>query len=71
MTPNEIAENRTDLLTFAKTMFRARKGAELKHNWHQDEICNALEKVVTGQINRLVINIPPIVTGKHGFCKCE
>lgn len=59
MTPNEIAENRTDLLTFAKTMFRARKGAELKHNWHQDEICNALEKVVTGQINRLVINIPP------------
>lgn len=59
MTPNEIADNRTDLLTFAKTMFRARKGADLKHNWHQDVICGALEKVVTGQTKRLVINVPP------------
>ena len=28
MHPNEIADNRTDLLTFTKTMFRARKGQE-------------------------------------------
>ncbi|MGB3724307.1 MAG: phage terminase large subunit [Glaciecola sp.] len=59
MNPNDIADNRTDLLTFAKTMFRARKGAELKHNWHQDVICTALEKVVTGQTKRLIINVPP------------
>lgn len=59
MTPIEVAENRTDLLTFTKTMFSARKGAELKHNWHQDVICTALEKIVTGQTKRLIINVPP------------
>lgn len=59
MTPSEIADNRTDLLTFSKTMFRARKGAELKYNWHQSAICEALEKVVIGQCKRLIINVPP------------
>jgi predicted phage terminase large subunit-like protein len=59
MTPQEIADNRTDLLTFSQTMFRARKGAELKRNWHQDEICKALELVVIGRIKRLIINVPP------------
>ena len=59
MTPEEIADCRTDLLTFSQTMFKARKGADFKYNWHQDAICEALEKVVTGQIKRLIINIPP------------
>lgn len=59
MNPSEIADNRTDLLTFTKTMFSARKGADLKHNWHQDVICTALERVVTGQTKRLIINVPP------------
>lgn len=40
-------------------MFRARKGAELVYNEHQTLICNALERVVTGQCKRLVINVPP------------
>src|SRR5690554_4676833 len=40
-------------------MFRARKGADMKPNWHQEAICNALEKVVLGKTRRLVINIPP------------
>lgn len=40
-------------------MFMARKGAELKYNWHQSAICNALERVVIGKTNRLIINIPP------------
>jgi len=59
MLPNEIADNRCDLLTFTKTMFKARKGSSLKDNWHQKAICNALERVVIGQCNRLIINIPP------------
>lgn len=29
------------------------------HNWHIDAICEYLEAVTLGQINRLVINIPP------------
>lgn len=59
MNPNDIADNRTDLLTFTRTMFRARKGADLLYNWHQDAICNALERVVIGKTNRLIINVPP------------
>lgn len=59
MTPEQIADNRTDLLTFTKTMFKARKGFDLIDNWHQEAICNALERVVIGQCNRLIINIPP------------
>ena len=32
---------------------------EYKHNWHIDLICEYLEAVELGQINRLLINIPP------------
>ena len=40
-------------------MFRARKGADMKPNWHQVAICNALERVLMGKCPRLIINIPP------------
>lgn len=40
-------------------MFKARKGVDFMCNWHHEAICNALEKVVTGQTTRLIINIPP------------
>ena len=59
MTPEQIADNRADLLTFTQTMFRARKGADMRDNWHQAAICNALERVVIGKTKRLIINIPP------------
>lgn len=59
MTPVEIADCRSDLLTFTRTMFRARKGADMKPNLHQEAICDALERVVIGECNRLIINIPP------------
>ena len=28
-------------------------------NWHQKEICAALERVIIGKTNRLIVNIPP------------
>lgn len=59
MTPEQIADCRSDLLEFARTMFRARKGADMKPNWHQDAICSALERVLMGKCPRLIINIPP------------
>jgi predicted phage terminase large subunit-like protein len=59
MTPEEIATLRTDLLSYSQFMFRARRGADLKHNWHQEAICNALERVVLGKTKRLIINVPP------------
>jgi predicted phage terminase large subunit-like protein len=30
-----------------------------RHNWHIDAICDHLEAVTAGQINRLLINVPP------------
>lgn len=59
LTTDEIVDCRTDLLTFAQTMFRARKGAELVYNSHQKSICDALERVVLGKTKRLIINVPP------------
>ena len=34
-------------------------GRELKLNWHHELICQELEKISRGEINRLLINIPP------------
>lgn len=33
--------------------------AEYKHSWHIDAICEHLEAVTDGRINRLLINVPP------------
>lgn len=59
MTPEQIADCRSDLLEFTRTMFRARKGADMKPNWHQNAICSALERVLMGKCSRLIINISP------------
>lgn len=59
MTPAQIADNRADLLNFTRTMFRARKGADMIPAAHHPLICNALERVVIGKTKRLIINIPP------------
>ena len=66
MTPSQIADCRTDLLQFTKVMFKARKGVPLKENYHQLQMCEALERVVIGDIKRLIINIPPR-SGKTEF----
>lgn len=59
MTPQQIADCMSDLLTFTQVMFRARKGVDMRYNWHQKAICDALERVVLGKTKRLIINIPP------------
>lgn len=59
LTIDEIVEYRTDLLSFSKYMFKARKGFDFVENWHHKKICEALERVFIGQIKRLIINIPP------------
>ena len=66
MKPDDVAANMVSLLTFTETMFKARKGASIRRNWHQDEICNALERIVIGDCKRLIINIPPR-SGKTEF----
>lgn len=59
LNPEQIADCMTDLMEFSKVMFKARKGSSMKENWHQQAICEALEKVVIGKTKRLIINIPP------------
>lgn len=59
LTPRKIADLRSDLMSFVEHMFHERKGLVLKRNWHQNKICEALEKLVIGQVKRLIINIPP------------
>jgi predicted phage terminase large subunit-like protein len=59
LSPIEIADLRTDLLSFARHMFKARKNADLKIAPHHVAVCTALERVVIGQTKRLIINIPP------------
>lgn len=59
LTPNDIADLRTDLLAFTQHIFRGRKGADLKPAPHHKIICDALERVTAGYCPRLIINIPP------------
>ena len=66
MTPEQIADCQCELLPFTKAIFLARKGSELIPNWHQDAICDALERVVIGKTKRLIITVPPR-TGKTEF----
>lgn len=45
---------------FAKEMWPVLEpGTPLQWNWHLDAICDLLERVTSGQINRLLINVPP------------
>lgn len=50
---------KADLYTFARWMFRARKGYGWQEARHHALICNALMRVYRGEVRRLVINVPP------------
>ena len=59
LSPTDIAELRTDLYSFTRHVFKARKGADLKPAPHHTLVCDALERVTAGYCPRLIINIPP------------
>ena len=59
LSPEQIALYRTDFLAFCKFMFKARKGVDMVEAPFHAMICEALERVVTGETTRLIINIPP------------
>lgn len=51
---------RQDLTAFAqKTFATLVPGEPYHHNWHIDLICDRLERVRRGEIQRLIINLPP------------
>jgi predicted phage terminase large subunit-like protein len=50
----------TSLAEFVKQSWAILEpGAELVWNWHLDVMCEYLEKVTSGEITRLLINVPP------------
>ena len=59
LTLHERLDIVSDYLDFCKYMFKSVTGSEFVVNWHHQEIANALERCVTGETTRLIINIPP------------
>lgn len=47
------------LLDFTKYVYTTRRYAPFHDNWHQQAICDALERVIIGESKRLIINVPP------------
>lgn len=54
---NELA--RLDLYWFSQWMFEQRKGFQWMKAPHHEIICKALQRVISGECKRLIINIPP------------
>jgi predicted phage terminase large subunit-like protein len=51
---------RTDLPSFLRKSFHTvSPGVEFLHNWHIDAVAYALQRCIDGDINRLVISLPP------------
>ncbi len=63
MTPAEIADRQSSLISFTRHMLSEWRGEDLIDNWHLDVVAAALERVVIGDCRRLIINVPPR-TGK-------
>ena len=61
MTANEYRTLlRQDLYAFIeKTFYELNPATEFRHNWHIEVIVDALEACRRGEVNRLIINVPP------------
>lgn len=61
--PYELALARTkcedDHLFFTRWFFKARQAIKFRINWHHRLICDAVEKVIRGDIENLVITVSP------------
>jgi len=49
----------TNHLFFTRYFFKQRQGAKFMVNWHHEYMADELEKVITGETENLVINVPP------------
>jgi hypothetical protein len=61
-TPQELlrAVLRADFYAFVqKTFETVVPGTTFSQNWSTEAVCHALEKIVSGETTRLIINIPP------------
>ena len=46
-------------LFFTRYFFKARQSIKFRVNWHHHLICDAIEKVISGEIKNLIINVSP------------
>lgn len=53
------AELECSHLFFTRYFFKSRQGIKFLVNWHHALISDTLEKVITGEIKNVVINVPP------------
>ena len=49
----------TDHLFFTRYFFRARQGINLRVNWHHVLMADMIEKVIRGEVENLILNLPP------------
>ena len=59
LSAEDVAYNQARLYNFARYIFKARRGHDMLENWHQQQVCETLEKVYLGDLSRVIINIPP------------
>jgi len=50
---------RESLMEFIRFVWKEEKGVDWDDNWHYDLIAEKLDKMLDGEINRLIINVPP------------
>jgi predicted phage terminase large subunit-like protein len=62
LSPQEIADCRIDFKTYIKEIFKHHYRIEFIFKPHHEILINAMEQVVTGDIQNLIINMPP----RHG-----
>ena len=55
----------SDGMSFMQYFFKLREGNAMEVSWHHEVIEYVLQKVIDGDINRLIINVPP------GYTKTE
>lgn len=48
-----------DHLFFTRYFFKNREGIKFKVNWHHKKMCEAIQRVIDGKCQRLIINVPP------------
>ncbi|MEA2017787.1 MAG: hypothetical protein U9N59_05005 [Campylobacterota bacterium] len=64
--PFNLAMARKDLLYYARYIFEEEYETPLLESWYHRLLCDALMKVASGEVTRLIINIPPAY-GKTEF----
>jgi len=64
--PIRLAMARKDLLSYGRYIFDEEYETPLLESWYHELLCKALMKVASGEVTRLIINIPPAY-GKTEF----